>query len=94
MVETKNKHSNYKSQYIITDEMRQFSERRERRAAELGIALYILGKEPQKNLELREMEEYIVENFLDMDLDVPEDIKKKYLKLKADIHNSEGSDNK
>ena len=76
--------STYKSPLIITDEIRQFSERRERRAKELGIALYILGEEPEKDEELQRLEDYIVENFIDLDLDVPENIKEKYLALKRE----------
>ena len=63
---------------------RKFTERREHRAKELGIALYILGDDPNKNDELQRLEDYIVivENFIDLDLDVPEDIKEKNLALK------------
>ncbi len=61
---------------------RKFTERREHRAKELGIALYILGDDPDKNDELQRLEDYIVENFIDLDLDVPEDIKEKNLALK------------
>jgi hypothetical protein len=69
----------------ITDERRQFTERRERRAKELGISLYILGADPDKNDELQKLEDYIMENFIDMDLDVPENIKEKYLSLKEKL---------
>ena len=61
---------------------RKFTERRKHRAKELGIALYILGDDPNKNDELQRLEDYIVENFIDLDLDVPEDIKEKNLALK------------
>lgn len=72
----------------ITDEMRQFTKRRERRAGELGIALYILGERPEKDTELQQLEDYIMENFIDLDLDVPEDIKNKYLSLKKERENT------
>ena len=29
-----------------------------------------------------QLEDYILENFIDLDLDVPEDLKEKYIKLK------------
>ena len=66
----------------ITDEMRQLTERRERRANELGIKLYVLDGENEELTELQKLEDYIVENFIDMDLDVPEKIKEKYLAMK------------
>lgn len=72
----------YQSPLHITDELREFSNRRERRARELGIALYVLGDDPDKDDELQRLEDYIMENFIDLDLDVPEEIKAKYLKLK------------
>ena len=74
--------SSYSFPFNITDEMRQFTKRREQRAGELGIALYILGEPPEKDIELQQLEDYIMENYIDMDLDVPEDIKQKYLSLK------------
>ncbi|MCR5778223.1 MAG: hypothetical protein K6G84_12565 [Lachnospiraceae bacterium] len=76
--------STYQSPLHITDEIREFSDRRERRAKELGIALYVLGDDPDKDDELQKLEDYIMENFIDLDLDVPEKIKEKYLKLKKD----------
>ena len=68
----------------ITDEIRQFSDRRECRARELGIPLYILGNDPEKDEELQRLEDYIIENFIDLDLDVPDEIKEKYLALKQE----------
>ena len=47
--------------------------------------LYILGADPDKNDELQKLEDYIMENFIDMDLDVPENIKEKYLSLKEKL---------
>jgi len=72
----------YHSPLHITDEMRQFTDRRERRARELGIALYVLGDDPEKDNDLKELEDYILENFIDLDLDVPDAIKEKYLAMK------------
>ena len=75
----------YSSPLNITDDIRQMTERRERRAKELGISLYILGQDKEKEDELQKLEDYIMENFIDLDLDVPVDIKEKYLALKQQI---------
>lgn len=74
----------YQSPLNITDDIRQFTERRERRAKELGIALYILGEDPKNDSELQRLEDYIMENFIDLDLDVPDSVKEKYLTLKKE----------
>ena len=74
--------SSYSFPLNITDEMREFTARRERRAGELGIPLYILGDDTDKDIELQELEDFIMDNFIDFDLDVPDDIKKKYIELK------------
>ena len=66
----------------ISDEIRQFSDRTERRARELGIALYVLDGDFEKDDEIQRLEEYIMDNFIDFDLDVPDDIKSEYLALK------------
>ena len=69
----------------ISDDLRQYTERREKRAKELEIPLYVLGTDSEKAPELQELEDYIVETYIDLDLDVPEDIKQKYLELKQRI---------
>ena len=89
LVEKPKPKSTYHSPLQITDEMRQYTERREKRAKELGISLYILGVDPKKDTELQRLEDYIVENFIDMDLDVPEAVKEKYLAMKKEM--KEGS---
>ena len=76
--------STYKSPIKITDELREFTDRREKRAKELGIPLYVLGANPDQNDEFQKLEDYIMENFIDLDLDVPEDIKAKYLAMKKE----------
>ncbi len=76
--------STYRSPLNITDELREFTARREKRAKELGIALYVLGDDPGED-ELQRLEDYIMENFIDLDLDVPDDIKERYLSLKKRI---------
>ncbi|MCR5388682.1 MAG: hypothetical protein K6E56_05480 [Lachnospiraceae bacterium] len=83
--------SSYSFPLNITDERRQFTERREKRADELGIPLYVLGTDEDKNKELQDLEDYIMENFIDLDLDVPEKIKDKYLLLKQSLKYSPGS---
>ena len=88
LVDTPKPNNSYNSPLKITDEIRQFTERREQRANELGIALYVLGDEPQKDFDLQRLEDYIIENFIDLDLDVPEDIKEKYLILKSGIQSN------
>ena len=82
LVEKPKPRNSYKSPLNITDEHRRFTERRERRAKDLGIALYVLGDDSGEEDELRCLEEYIMENFIDLDLDVPDDVKEKYLDLK------------
>ena len=80
----------YVSPLNITDDIKQFTERREKRAKELGIALYVLGADRESVTELQKLEDYIMENFidLDLDLDVPEEIKEKYLALKKQEENN------
>ena len=82
LVEKPKPRNSYKSPLNITDEHRRFTERRERRAKDLGIALYVLGDDSGEEDELRRLEEYIMENFIDLDLDVPDDVKEKYFDLK------------
>ncbi|MBR1669306.1 MAG: hypothetical protein IJ695_01250 [Butyrivibrio sp.] len=81
--------STYKSPIKITDELREFTDRREKRAKELGISLYVLGADPDQNDEFQKLEDYIMENFIDLDLDVPEDIKAKYLAMKKEREKSQ-----
>lgn len=70
--------------YSVTpDDMDRF--RREvERARELGIDMYILDGEPESS-ELEELENEIVYNYILMDMDVPEELKIKYLKLKGEM---------
>ena len=82
--------STYKSPLKISDELRQFTERREQRAKELGIESYVLGADTRSDDEFQKLEDYIMENFIDLDLDVPEDIKKKYLDMKKAREESQG----
>lgn len=88
LVDTPKPKNSYNSPLNITDDLREFTERREQRAKELGISLYILGDEPEKDFNLQQLEDYIIENFIDLDLDVPEDIKEKYLLLKSKLQSN------
>ena len=88
VVDTPKPKNSYNSPLNITDDLREFTERREQRAKELGISLYILGDEPEKDFNLQQLEDYIIENFIDLDLDVPEDIKEKYLLLKSKLQSN------
>lgn len=56
--------------------------RRRQRASELGIKLFVLDAENDPNDRLQELENIIVDNYIDHDLDVPEELKKEYLELK------------
>ena len=89
MVTTTMKKPKPKKPYIspldINDDIRQMTERRERRASELGIPLYVLGVDKDEQDELQKLEDYIMENFIDLDLDVPNDVKEKYLSLKKKL---------
>ena len=82
IIEKEKPSTKYNSPLKISEDIREFTDRRERRAEELGITLYILGADPQKDIELQQLEDYIMDNYIDMDLDVPEDIKERYLELK------------
>ena len=83
--------SSYTFPLNITEERKQFTKRRKRRAKELGIPLYVLGADPDRKDELQKLEDYIMENFIDFDLDVPEDIKKKYLEMKKTREESQNT---
>lgn len=74
-----------KYDYSVSDDDMVRFRRKRQRAKELGIELFVLdGEEYPK--ELKELENYIIDNYLELDLDVPDDIKKKYLELKERLH--------
>ena len=60
--------------------------RKRERAAELGIRLFVLDNEEPNN-RLKELEEIIIDDYIDMDKDVPEELKKEYLELKKAFEN-------
>jgi hypothetical protein len=66
--------------YKISKE-EEILQRRIARADELGIKLFILDESDEPD-ELQKMEDFIVDNYIDLDMDVPDNIKKKYLELK------------
>jgi hypothetical protein len=74
----------YVPTYTFTKEDEERMHRRRIRANELGIRLFVLDEEDVPK-DLQELEYYIIDNFIDMDIDVPDDIKKRYLDLKSKI---------
>ena len=68
---------------VSSEEMEKFRRKRQR-SKELGIDLFVLDNEEMLE-ELEELECYIMDNYLDQDLDVPEDLKKKYKELKEQL---------
>ena len=70
--------------YKVTDEAFSRTQRRLKRADEIGLKLFVLDENNSPE-ELRKLEEYIVDNFIDLDKDIPEDIKEKYLSLKKQV---------
>lgn len=67
--------------YKVSQKNKEEYARRKKRAKELGIHLFILDEDDMPD-ELRELEQFIVDNYINMDLDVPNDVKKKYIELK------------
>ncbi|MCR4658559.1 MAG: hypothetical protein K5770_20360 [Lachnospiraceae bacterium] len=67
--------------YTVSGEDMERFRRKKQRAKELGINLFVLDEDDIPE-ELMELEYYIIDNYLDMDLDVPEDIKERYMELK------------
>lgn len=67
--------------YSVSGEDMERFRRKKQRAKELGINLFVLDEDDIPE-ELMELEYYIIDNYLDMDLDVPEDIKERYMELK------------
>ena len=63
IIEKEKPSTKYNSPLKISEDIREFTDRRERRAEELGIALYILGADPQKDIELQQLEDYIMDNY-------------------------------
>jgi hypothetical protein len=74
----------YVSTYTYTKDDEDRMQRRCERANELGIKLFVLD-EDDKPKGLQELEYFIIDNYIDMDIDVPDDIKKKYLDLKSKV---------
>ncbi|MBO6310144.1 MAG: hypothetical protein J6N70_15205 [Oribacterium sp.] len=68
---------------VSMDDMERFR-RKKQRAKEIGIDLFILDTDDRAE-ELQELEYYIIDNYLDMDKEVPEDLKEKYRELKEKL---------
>lgn len=58
--------------------------RKLRRSEEIGLKLFVLDDDEVQE-ELQELENYIIDNFIDLDLDIPEEIKRKYIELKNEV---------
>ena len=71
----------YKAPFSYTKNDIDRMNRKRKRAAELGIKLFILDSE-ESNDRLKELEDLIIDDYIDMDKDVPEELKKEYLELK------------
>lgn len=70
--------------YPVSPENIERDKRQSKRAEELGIDLYVLDGIDDES-ELQRLEDDIVYNYILMDKDVPEELKTKYLKLKAEL---------
>lgn len=67
--------------YKVSQKNKEEYERKKKRAEEIGIHLFILDEDDLPT-ELKDLEQYIIDNYINMDLDIPEDIKQKYIELK------------
>ena len=72
--------------YSIPSDAKERYIRKKKRAAEIGIKLFVLD-EDDAPVELLELENLIVDEYLDEDLDVPEELAQKYKKLKTEYEN-------
>ena len=68
--------------YQVTNEDVARTQRKLKRADEIGLTLFILDEDVTSK-ELKELEEYIIDNYIDLDIDVPPELKEKYRRLKA-----------
>lgn len=73
--------------YTIPLENIERQNRKVMRAEELGIKLFVLDGDDDES-ELQQLEDDIIYNYILMDLDVPEELKAKYLKLKKETNNN------
>ena len=70
--------------YSVSPEDMEKLQRKKKRAEEIGIRLFVLDDDAVPK-ELQELEDYIIDNYLDNDLDIPDELKKKYSELKQNI---------
>ena len=73
--------------YTIPLENIERQNRKVARAEELGIKLFVLDGDDDES-ELQKLEDDIIYNYILMDLDVPEELKAKYLKLNKETNNN------
>ncbi len=73
----------YKSSFSYTKDDIDRMNRRRDRAKELGIRLLVLDGQETSD-KLQELEYKIIDDYIDMDKEVPEDLKKEYLELKKE----------
>lgn len=74
----------YKSPFSASPKDIDRMNRRRIRAGELGIRLFVLDGNIVSDT-LQELENRIVDEYIDKDIDVPEELKKEYLELKKKI---------
>ena len=70
--------------YSVPAEAKERFKRKKKRAEEIGIRLFVLD-EPDIPMELQELEDYIIDTYLDMDKDVPNELKAQYCELKKKL---------
>ena len=73
--------------YKVTDEDYARTQRRLRRADEIGLRLFVLDEDIVSK-ELKCLEEYIIDNYIDLDRDIPEELKEKYMQLKSQVEDT------
>lgn len=71
----------YKSSFSFTKNDVDRMDRRRKRASELGIRLFVLDGSIVSD-PLQKLENRILDDYIDKDIDVPEELKKEYLELK------------
>ncbi len=75
----------YKAPFSCSKDDMDKMKRRRQRAAELGIKLFMLDIEDIQDDRLQELENMIVDNYIDLDKDVPEELKREYIELKKKL---------
>ena len=68
--------------YTVTKSDVAIMKRKIERAKELDIKLFVLDGEIENRNEIKELEDFIVDNYIDNDIDVPEELKQKLFELR------------